>query len=192
MDAGKRSGVAAALVILNVASITSGFASNVVRMGNQQHLTRYGIVALAGIAVLGWLREPERHGIADSPEIRASIDDDAGYPRATFSPPAEVVDATAVDFGPEAASPHRARKGPISRPETAKNEPQRVSDTGRHESVDTPSQRTETRSRAPEPERTENSPVRPPSAGTPEAAAPSTLPAPHQEDVAGQKQPVRA
>jgi hypothetical protein len=38
-------------------------------MHNRQDLTKYGIVALAALAILGWVREPERHGSVDTPVV---------------------------------------------------------------------------------------------------------------------------
>src|SRR5688500_3855807 len=38
-------------------------------MNNRQDLTKYGIVALAALAILGWVREPERHGSVDTPVV---------------------------------------------------------------------------------------------------------------------------
>jgi hypothetical protein len=36
-------------------------------MSNRHDLTKYGIVALAAFGILGWVREPERHGSIDTP-----------------------------------------------------------------------------------------------------------------------------
>jgi hypothetical protein len=38
-------------------------------MNNRQDLTKYGIVALAALAILGWVREPERHGSVETPVV---------------------------------------------------------------------------------------------------------------------------
>ena len=38
-------------------------------MNNRQDLTKFGIVALAALAVVGWVREPERHGSIDTPAV---------------------------------------------------------------------------------------------------------------------------
>jgi hypothetical protein len=57
-------------------------------MGNRDdRLTRYGIVALAGIAVLGWVREPERHQYPPSP-ISATSPNGSAESRRTFYPSA--------------------------------------------------------------------------------------------------------
>ena len=50
-------------------------------------LTKYGIVALGGIAILGWIREPERHGSRDL------VRDGSAHRRATFVPPLDSADA---------------------------------------------------------------------------------------------------
>ena len=56
-------------------------------MGNQHdRLIKLGIVALAGIAVLGWVREPERHQSYESPVSAASPA--RSESRATFYPQA--------------------------------------------------------------------------------------------------------
>ena len=47
-------------------------------------LTKYGVVALAGIAVLGWIREPEKH-----PFSKDSASASSAQSRATFSPPTD-------------------------------------------------------------------------------------------------------
>jgi hypothetical protein len=54
-------------------------------------LIKHGVVALAGIAVLGWIREPEKHPSQDS-AIASSTE-----PRATFFPPPDVASVHGSD-----------------------------------------------------------------------------------------------
>lgn len=66
-------------------------------MGNRHdRLTKYGIVALAGIAVLGWVREPEKH---QSPGSSVSATSPAGSAesRSTFYPPSGVAGVAGID-----------------------------------------------------------------------------------------------
>jgi hypothetical protein len=69
-------------------------------MTNRHDLTKYGIVALAAFGILGWVREPERHGSVDTPAAvspaRYTIvpDDDSSNPEVdqeqqSYAEPAE-------------------------------------------------------------------------------------------------------
>jgi hypothetical protein len=57
-------------------------------MENRQRLTKWGIVALAGVAVLGWVREPEKHH-SSGYSVSATSPADSAQSRRTFYPPAE-------------------------------------------------------------------------------------------------------
>jgi Glycine zipper len=112
-------------------------------------LTKYGVVALAGIAVLGWVREPEKH-----PSSNDSASAGSAQSRPTFSPPGE---AASVHASP--ATSERIERTPLEADQrTAAVEKARKgapANAGRHEG---PSQQpiesgTATRSREPQEER---------------------------------------
>jgi hypothetical protein len=61
-------------------------------MGDRHNrLTKYGIAALAGIAVLGWVREPEKHQ-SSGPSVSATSPAGSAESRSTFYPPSPVAD----------------------------------------------------------------------------------------------------
>jgi hypothetical protein len=66
-------------------------------------LAKYGVVALAGIAVLGWVREPEKHQ-----SFKDSVSSPGlGQSRPTFSPPPDTAIARGFDELPgDSASVH--------------------------------------------------------------------------------------
>lgn len=83
--------------------------------------TKYGIVALAVLAILGWIREPEKHGSAGDSSVSAGE-------RPTFSAPPSPADA--IDQGKvDQSSGHAAQTGvaalerdsvsPVRRPSAA-------------------------------------------------------------------------
>jgi hypothetical protein len=66
-------------------------------MGNRHdRLTKYGIVALAGIAVLGWVREPEKHRPSGS-SVSATSPASSAESRSTFYPPSGVAGVAGID-----------------------------------------------------------------------------------------------
>ena len=78
-------------------------------MNNRQDLTKYGIIALAAFGILGWVREPERHGSIDIPAAASPArytivpDDESASPEVdqeqqTYSEPMDAVDG--VDAAP--------------------------------------------------------------------------------------------
>ena len=56
-------------------------------------LTKYGVVALAGIAVLGWIREPEKH-----PSFKDPASASSAQSRTTFFPPPDTAGVEAVEL----------------------------------------------------------------------------------------------
>lgn len=68
---------------------------------SQDRLTRFGVVVVAGIAVLGWLREPEKHQFPDKAA------------RATFQPPQDSAGPPVVRELPGDPAPFGAEPGEI-------------------------------------------------------------------------------
>ncbi len=145
-------------------------------MGNQRNrLTKYGIVALAGIAVLGWVREPERHQPDGSPVSATSSA--PAESRATFYPQSPVggmagtndpesthaIDSLreadlSVDSAP--GMTERRRPSPVRRDgstSTVMQTPERpIADAGRHEDPKTVDDQVVARSQEPKKERSES------------------------------------
>src|SRR4051794_26543728 len=146
-------------------------------MGNRQdRLTKYGIVALAGIAVLGWVREPEKHhSAAHSAQARTTF-----YPSAAEHAVVAGTKEFAADNLGSVHANHIAREpdSPVGSVATVigrmKHSPvegeRRISDvvklpehpsanTGRHEDPHTIEDDAVIRSREPRKERSEDSQV---------------------------------
>src|SRR5687767_6075643 len=79
------------------------------RMNRHALLMKYGVVALAGIAVLGWVREPEKHlssndsTIASSEQARAIFPpppDTAGMQSSSILPGDPIVIGNEAEFAP--------------------------------------------------------------------------------------------
>ena len=81
-------------------------------MNRHARLTKYGVFALAGIAVLGWVREPEKHlssndsdsATASSEQARAifpPVPDTAGVQGSSILPGDPVVIGNEAQFSPE-------------------------------------------------------------------------------------------
>jgi hypothetical protein len=137
-------------------------------MRHRSDITKYGIVALAGIAILGWIREPERHGSRDL------ILHGSAQPRATFSPPPGAPDGGisvtgapapdyATDYTTEAQTSLESRPVPVipsgvqsgsghaKRPPAVTKTPEPVAaNGGRYEAVEMHEHGSETRSREPD------------------------------------------
>jgi len=103
-------------------------------MGTRQdRLTRYGIVALAGIAVLGWVREPERHQYPQSPTSATSPNGSAES-RRTFYPSAEP-DLSGTNELP-GDNPESAHASDAARPRDSRvDSPSTVSERMKHHPV---------------------------------------------------------
>ena len=150
-------------------------------MRHRSSQTKFGMVALAGIAILGWVREPERHRSSDL------LGEGSTLPRKTFAPPPDNQDVAAPrssDAGAPADGGESAVHLPVSvesgrlrvlRPKvqtghasdrrravTRASEPA-ASNGGRHEDPETHDEGLATRSREPEPA---NARVEQPPAGT--------------------------
>ena len=66
-------------------------------MGNRHdRLTKFGIVALAGIAVLGWVREPEKHQSSGS-SVSATSPNGSAESRSTFYHPSAVAGVAGIN-----------------------------------------------------------------------------------------------
>ena len=145
-------------------------------MGNQRNrLTKYGIVALAGIAVLGWVREPERHQPNGS-QVSATSSAPAES-RATFYPQPLVsgmagtndpesnhaIDALQEpDFSGDSAPGMTERRRPsaVQRDRSAsivtKTPDRPIADAGRHEDPKMVDDQVVSRSEEPKKERSES------------------------------------
>ena len=138
-------------------------------MGNRHNrFTKYGIVALAGIAVLGWVREPEKHQPSGS-SVSATYPTGSLESRSTFYPPSAVGGVAGTELpgdnpGSDAsvASPptiEPTRRSPIAvdqRPSAVAETPvQAPVNSGRHEGPQPVEDGVVTRSRDPRQERPE-------------------------------------
>lgn len=143
-------------------------------MGNRHNrLMKWGIVALAGIAVLGWVREPEKHQPSRS-SVSATSPASSAESRATFYPPSGGVagvagiDELPVDNpGSETDSPvasaptvERMKPSPIEVDQrtsaVVKTPAQAPVNSGRHEGPQAIEDRVVTRSREPRQEPSED------------------------------------
>jgi Glycine zipper len=84
-------------------------------------LTKYGIVALAGIAVLGWVREPEKHQHSGSAVKATTSPTGTVEPRPTFYPPSAGARIAGLDELPgdnpgsaQASEPVRKAHPPVT------------------------------------------------------------------------------
>lgn len=94
-------------------------------------LTRIGIVALAGIAVLGWVREPEKHQYSGSP-VSVTSPKGSAESRRTFYPPAGP-DLSGTQELP-GDNPESAHPGDTARPREP-DSPRTVVDRIKHDPV---------------------------------------------------------
>src|SRR3954453_20960692 len=73
---------------------------------SRDRATKYGIVALAGIAILGWVREPEKHNFQ-------------AVPRVVFSPPPDDSNPVVSDIGEQPTTPGHESEKAARRPARA-------------------------------------------------------------------------
>jgi len=120
---------------------------------SRNRLTTIGIAALAGVAVLGWIREPEKHQLPISSE------------RATFQPPLDTIGPPVIRELPgdpvlmERPESRTHRRPSFSEPQNREERPAATLPTPRATvkqrdttRVGQPSEEEQVRTRAPEPE----------------------------------------
>jgi hypothetical protein len=181
-------------------------------------LGKYGIIGLAGVEVLGWVREPEKHQFSQD-SAHAISSTDSAQPRTTFSAPVNVpgFDEAAthpavthaddsrrttqeLNSSKSTGSLQPAPRGRIQRRSAkARKEDSSVvrtqgqpGDSGRHGRAESAGRGTATRSSETRIERDETRPVLESADRTTERSVRDSEPSPHERtaDYGGQTQPV--